>query len=384
MKKLIAFILIMGLMLLVACSSTAQTAEESGTVTGMTVPSTTTTISSSATMPAPPAPVIIRPVPSEPPAPEIILDVQSGAFSESGELQDSRMIVRSADMSLVVNDVAAALDQITDLAENAGGYVVSSQRWQDDERLAGTITIRVPADGFGDAMAALRSLAVDVTHENTSARDVTEEYVDLSAGLKNLEATEEQYLRLMEKAEKVEDILAIQRELSKTRGEIEQTKGRMQYLERTSATSLISVGLSEARLDVLFQASKRTVKEREKVEFQADIDGGTQPYSYDWEFGDGETSNDASPTHAYKHAGSYDVSLEVTDDEGNTDTTTRGDYITVGPGWSASGAAGDAWDGLVVFGQALVDILIWLGTFSPIWIVGGVLYWRWRRRKEKA
>lgn len=294
------------------------------------------------------------------------------------------MIVRSADMSLVVNDVATALDQIAGLAENIGGYVVSSQRWQDDERLAGTITIRVPADDFGDVMGALRSLAVDVTHENTSARDVTEEYVDLSAGLKNLEATEEQYLRLMEKAEKVEDILAIQRELSKTRGEIEQTKGRMQYLERTSATSLISVGLSEARLDVLFQASKRTVKEREKVEFQADIDGGTQPYSYDWEFGDGETSNDASPTHAYKNAGSYDVSLEVTDDEGNTDTTIRGDYITVGPGWSAGGAAGDAWDGLVVFGQALVDILIWLGIFSPIWIVGGVLYWRWRRRKKKA
>ena len=52
----------------------------------------------------------------------------------------------------------------------------------------------------------------------------------------------------MEKAEKVEDILGIQRELSKTRGEIEQTKGRMQYLERTSATSLIRVQLNQAEL----------------------------------------------------------------------------------------------------------------------------------------
>ena len=383
MKKVMAFILIVGLILPVACSSRASTEEESqagedrGTVSGMTTPTTT---GSSAQMAAAAPP---RSIPA-PPAPEIILEIPSGAFSESGDLQDSRMIVRTADMSLVVNDVAAALDQIAGLAENIGGYVVSSQRWQDDERLAGAITIRVPADDFGDVMGALRSLAVDVTHESTSAKDVTEEYVDLSAGLKNLEATEEQYLRLMEKAEKVEDILAIQRELSKTRGEIEQTKGRMQYLERTSATSLINVQLNEARLDVLFQANKRAVREREKVEFQADIDGGEARYSYEWEFGDGETSHDVSPVHAYRDAGSYTVSLKVSDDEGNTDTRTRDNYITVSPGWSAGGAARDAWSGLVVFGQALADIFIWLGIFSPIWIVGGVVYWRWRRRKKKA
>ncbi len=388
MKKLTAFILMAVLVLLVACSR-ASTTEESatdedrGAVSGR---STQTSTSTAMTVPAPPAPVIIRQAPSAsaPPAPEIILEIPSGAFSESGELQDNRMIVRTADMALVVNDVAAALDQIAGLAENIGGYVVSSQRWQDDDRLAGAITIRVPADDFGDVMAALRSLAVDVTHEDTSARDVTEEYVDLTAGLKNLEATEEQYLRLMEKAEDVADILAIQRELSKTRDEIERTKGRIQYLERTSATSLISVQLNEARLDVLFQASKRAVKEREKVEFQADIDGGDPPYSYQWEFGDGEASSGVSPTHAYKNAGSYTVSLKVSDDEGNTDTRIRDDYIIVSPGWSAGGAARDAWNGLVVFGQALADIFIWLGIFSPIWIVGGVLYWRWRRRRKRT
>ncbi|GAH25699.1 unnamed protein product, partial [marine sediment metagenome] len=104
-----------------------------------------------------------------------------------------RMIVRTAEIALVVNDVAIALDRVTDLAENLGGYVVSSKRWKEEERLAGIITIRVPAEDFGDAMEALRKLAVDVTHEDTSSKDVTEEYVDLSAKLKNLEATEEQY-----------------------------------------------------------------------------------------------------------------------------------------------------------------------------------------------
>jgi hypothetical protein len=287
-------------------------------------------------------------------------------------------------MSMVVNDVADTIDEIANLAEDIGGYVVSSRRWQDDERLAGSIAIRVPADDFGDVMAILRAMAVDVTHEDTSASDVTEEYIDLGAGLKNLEATEEQYVRLMERAEDVEDVLAVQRELSKTRDEIERTKGRMQYLERTAATSLIDVRLSEASLDVLFQANRRTIGERERVEFQADVDGGAQPYSYEWEFGDGETGSGAAPTHSYRKAGEYTVSLKVSDDEGNSDTLTRDDYIRVSPGWSAGGAASDAWNGLVVFGQALADIFIWLGIFSPIWIVAGFLFWRWRRRRKKA
>jgi len=77
-------------------------------------------------------------------------------------------------------------------------------------------------------------------------------FVDLTAKLKNLEATEQQLLKIMEKAEKVEDILAIQRELTNTRQQIEQTKGRMQYLEQTSATSLIEVSLEQSKLDAKF------------------------------------------------------------------------------------------------------------------------------------
>ena len=343
-------------------------------------------------VPAPPretpAPTPTKPMPTPtPPTPpkfEVTGDENTGA----GGTVTLRMIVRTGNISLVVEDVLVGMDQISELADDFGGYVVSSKRWGEGERLAGSITIRVPAKHFDDAMRALRELAVEVSSESTSSKDVTEEYVDLSAKLRNLEATEEQLLKIMEEAETVKEILDVQRELSKTRGEIEQTKGRMQYLERTSATSLIEIHLEQAKLEAKFTADKTTVKEGEKVQFTSQIAGGFAPYSYEWDFGDGNTSTSKAPTHTYKSAGSYTVSLKVTDDRDNTDIEPRKEYITVLPGWSAGSVASGAWHGLVGFGHVLAHMFIWIGIFSPVWlIIGGLVYWFWwrpRRRKRSG
>jgi len=286
-------------------------------------------------------------------------------------------------MSMVVVDVSQTLNEIAAITERLDGYVVSSQKWGERDRLQGAITIRVPAGDFTNVIADLRKLAVEVTHEQTTSKDVTEEYVDLEAKLRNLEASELQLLKLLDKAEKVEDILGIQRELTRTRGEIEQTKGRMQYLERTSSTSLIRVNLEQAALDVRITANKRTVKEGENIQFENRVAGGFSPYSFEWDFGDGETNTNPYPVHSYKSDGSYTIILKVTDDRGNSATETREDYIVVRPGWAAGITASGAWKGLVTFGHILVDIIIWLGVFSPVWIIGGIIFWWFRRRKRK-
>ena len=329
-----------------------------------------------------PAPTPTEPMPPTPPKFEVTGDENTGV----GGTVTLRMIVRTGNMSLLVEDVPVAMDQITEFADGFDGYVVSSKRWGEGERLAGSITIRVPAEHFDDAIKKLRELAVEVSSESTSSKDVTEEYVDLSAKLQNLEVTEKQLLRIMEKAEAVKDILDVQRELSKTRGLIEQTKGRMQYLERTSATSLIEIHLKQAGLEAKFTADKTAIKEGEKVQFTSQIAGGFAPYSYEWDFGDGNTSTSKAPTHTYKSAGSYTVFLKVTDDRDNTDIEPRKEYITVLPGWSAGSVASGAWHGLVGFGHVLAHMFIWIGIFSPVWLViGGLVYWFWwrsRRRKR--
>ncbi len=362
MKRLIlALLLVMLLLLPVACAAPAR-----------------------APAPAPPPAPSVAPMPVPAPAPAPPRE-EEAVVTEAGQPWDiERMIVRTGNMQLVVEDVRASIDRINELAETLEGYVVSSRSWKEGERIIGATTIRVPAEEFYYATSVIRAMAVEVLLESTSSTDVTEEYVDLSAKLRNLEATEKQLLQLMQKAVKVEEILEVQRELSRVQGEIEQIKGRMQYLERTSETSLIEVLLEQSKLDVRFSASMVTAKEGERIRFDGDVAGGIAPYSFEWDFGDGDTSTEDRPRHVYRSSGTYTVTLTVTDDRGNTDTEVRKDYITVIPAWSAGSIASGAWNGLITFGRVLANILIWLGIFSPVWIVIGViLYFSWWRRRRK-
>jgi hypothetical protein len=329
-----------------------------------------------------PAPQEPTPAPAPSPDGDISIKEQT-ALQINGAGEINRMIVRTGNMRLVVDDVLDTINDIIGLADRFGGYVVSSNSWQEDNRVYGAIAIRVPAEYFTVAMDSLGEMAVEVKSQDIYSIDVTEEYVDLSARLQNLEATEQQLIRIMEKAEEVDDILDVQRELTDTREEIERIKGRMQYLQQTSDTSLIEVQLEQAKLEVKLNASKRNLERGEEVWFEAIIAGGFQPYSYKWDFGDGSTSTEGYSQHVYKSSGSYTVTLTVIDDKGNTDTETRDDYITVLPAWRAGTTVTNALNSLISFGRGLANVFIWLGIFSPVWIIaGGLIFWFWRKRRR--
>jgi len=166
---------------------------------------------------------------------------------ETEEPTEDRKIVKTGSMTLEVEDIAETMDKVAEMTDELNGYVVSSYKHEYERGVSGHITIRVPSEKFDEAFARLRQLAIAVPYETTTATDVTEEYVDLEAQLSNLRATETQYLALMEKAETVEDMLKVQKELSNVRGQIEQIEGRMQYLEHTSETALIDVTLEETK-----------------------------------------------------------------------------------------------------------------------------------------
>lgn len=160
-----------------------------------------------------------------------------------------RLIIRTADMSIVVVDTEEALERLTKMATENGGWVVNSSVFQYSETAkTGNITLRVPAEGFDSALEAISAMAVEVTNLSTSGQDVTEEFVDLSARLENLEATAVRVRSFLDETRNVEEALAVNQELSRLEGEIEAYKGRIQYLSQSAAFSTITVNLTPDEL----------------------------------------------------------------------------------------------------------------------------------------
>ena len=152
-----------------------------------------------------------------------------------------RLIVRNATLSLVVPDTQAALDEINSLVDELEGYIVQSNVYQYQEGLQASVTFRIPADSLDQALTRVRDLASEVRNENVSGEDVTEEYVDLQSRLRHLQATEQRLLEFLDEAEDTEAALAVYDQLRQVQGEMEQVKGRIQYLEQSAAMATVSV-----------------------------------------------------------------------------------------------------------------------------------------------
>jgi len=154
-----------------------------------------------------------------------------------------RKLVRTAALELTVKSPAAAAEQIRTLAESIGGYLESAAIGGTREAPVASITIRVPATHFEDAKASIRILAARVDSEKTDAQDVTRQYVDMEARLRNLRAEEGQYLTIMKSAYKVEDLLSVSQKVSEVRGAIEQQQVEFQTLSKQVETVAITVSL---------------------------------------------------------------------------------------------------------------------------------------------
>ncbi len=173
-------------------------------------------------------------------------DMDEGAAA-TGEFE--RMIIYNANISLVVQDTLQTQEEIAEMIKRQGGYLSSAESYKSGEDLVNiNLTLRVPAEKFNATMAELRDMAREVDHESISSEDVTQEYVDLESRLTALEAKAARLEELMADAEDTEAVLAIYQELSSTQEEIEQTKGRMRYLERSAAMATITVRLTPDEL----------------------------------------------------------------------------------------------------------------------------------------
>lgn len=160
------------------------------------------------------------------------------------EPPSERLIIRTAELNLLVKKTEETIAEISRIAESTGGWVVNSSVSQFGEAKRGDITVRVPSTGFTGALETFKGLAIEVEFESTSGQDVTEEFVDLGSRLGNLEATADRVRGFLDETENVEEALAVNVELSRLESEIEIIKGRMQYLSQSAAFSTIHVSLT--------------------------------------------------------------------------------------------------------------------------------------------
>lgn len=163
---------------------------------------------------------------------------------------EDRIVIKNANLTIVVAEPAQAMDTIGRMAEEMGGFIVSSQLYktyteEGVEVPEATITVRVPADQLNEAMNRIKGLVenikTDILSENITGQDVTKEYTDLKSQLTNLEHAQKRLISIMEEATKTEDVLAVYRELKAVEEQIEVIKGQIKYYEEASALSAIQV-----------------------------------------------------------------------------------------------------------------------------------------------
>jgi hypothetical protein len=159
-----------------------------------------------------------------------------------------RLIIRNASLDIVVRDTEDAVEQVDALAEELGGFVIESNLNEYQQGMRAYLRLRVPAESLDTALERIRDLAMEVRRENVSGQDVTEEYVDLQSRMRHLEATEERLLTFMAEAEDTEAALEVYDRLQTIQADIEQVKGRMQYLEESAAMATITLDITPSEL----------------------------------------------------------------------------------------------------------------------------------------
>ncbi|NOH01834.1 MAG: DUF4349 domain-containing protein [Chloroflexi bacterium] len=170
----------------------------------------------------------------------------SGGGGDARAASVERIVIQNADLSIVVADVEARMNEIQEMAEKMGGFVVSSSLYQSYTSdytpvPEGTITIRVPSEKLDEALDKIKADVVEVQNETRSGQDVTAEYVDLKSRLKTYQAAEQELTELMKSAADTDEVVNIFNQLMYYREQIEIIQGQINYYEEAAALSAISI-----------------------------------------------------------------------------------------------------------------------------------------------
>lgn len=172
-------------------------------------------------------------------------------YSSTSDELAARKLVRTSSIDLLVKRPAESAEKIRSLTARVGGFLTKSQTNGAQNSTNAWLTIRVPAARFGEVVAEILKLGLQVENEQMEAQDVTKQYVDQQAHLRNLRAQEVQYLTILKQAKTVKDTLDVSEKLTGVRGEIEQQQAEFEAFSKQVETVAITVSLhSEAEANM--------------------------------------------------------------------------------------------------------------------------------------
>jgi hypothetical protein len=155
-----------------------------------------------------------------------------------------RKVIRSGEIAVEVEKFDDAARRLLSIAEAAGGFIADSSYDESGGVPRGSFVVRVPANRFGEVVRQIEQLGT-VQRRHITGQDVTEEFIDLDARVRNLERQEARLLTFMDRATKIPDLMTVQQEVSRVRGEIERLKGRMRFLSNRVDLATIQAEVSQ-------------------------------------------------------------------------------------------------------------------------------------------
>ncbi len=176
-------------------------------------------------------------------SPASLMTFSGGRAGGEENSSEDRRLVRTESLSLIVKAPAETAEKIIQIAQGAGGFLVTSNVNGGADATNASLSIRVPAEKFGEARTQIRKLSLRVENESIDAQDVTKQYVDQEARLRNLRAQEQQYLGILRKAATVKDTLEVSDKLNEVRGAIEERQAEFEALSKQVETVVFNIML---------------------------------------------------------------------------------------------------------------------------------------------
>jgi hypothetical protein len=173
--------------------------------------------------------------------------------SEKNNVVRDRKIIKEGDISFETESVDLTKSMIVKTVKEFNGYISKENVYEYSDRLEHELIVRVPADKFDLLLKDISKSAIKIESKNINVIDVTAEFIDVEARVKNKKQLEERYMELIKQATKVSEILEIEKEIGELREEIESVEGQMNYLkDRISLSKLTITYYQKNNSDFLF------------------------------------------------------------------------------------------------------------------------------------